>query len=65
MAHGGPSEHDERILRALILLTNRAERRFSEEFEPADSELDVELPNDGTLGANEWDGLVRSRLPRP
>ena len=64
MAHHGTYTYDDRILRALLLLTLRAEPLSPEDSDAADCELDVELTNDGLRNARNWDTLMRSRLPR-
>jgi hypothetical protein len=77
MAHDEPFKHEEeRILRALLLLTCGAEDLPSDEFNvaPAEllapagldagSELEREPPSDLTLDTSNWDVLVRGGWPR-
>ena len=64
MAHHETFTRDDRILRALLLLTRAAEPLSSEGSDPVESELDPEPLTGGIQNANDWDVFVRGRLPR-
>jgi hypothetical protein len=64
MPQHGTSTDDDRLLRALLLLTSRAERPFLPEFATAVGDLDTELRSAESNEANGRDVVVRSRLPR-
>jgi hypothetical protein len=64
MAQYGTFTDDDRVLRALLLLTTRAERPFLPEFDTALGDLDTELPTAESNEANGRDTVVRSQLPR-